>query len=82
MVMKLGRGPSSDLQDSVWTLKNVHPAKHHVKQVDVSNGYVAESNHDYARDIQGARTATPIRTNVQSYLVFVDRFPSHRHLER
>ncbi len=82
MAMKLRRGPSSDSQDFVWTLKDVHPATHHVKQVGASNGYNAESNNDYARDIQGARTAIPIRANVHSYLVFVDRFPSHRHSER
>jgi hypothetical protein len=49
--MKLRGGPSNDLQDSVWTLKNVRPAKHHVKQVGASNGYDAESNHDSTRDV-------------------------------
>ena len=61
MAMKLRRGPSSDSQDFVWTLKDVHPATHHVKQVGASNGYNAESNNDYARDIQGARTVIPVR---------------------
>ena len=61
VAVKFRRGPSGDSPDFVWTLKKVRPAGLPVKLVVAGKGYDAESNHEYAQDILGARTAIPVR---------------------
>ena len=61
MAVKFRRGPSGDSPDFIWTLKKVRPARLPVKLVVADKGYDAESNHEYAQDVLGARTAIPVR---------------------
>jgi hypothetical protein len=61
VAMKFRRGPSNDSPDFIWTLKKVLPAELPVKLVVADKGYDAESNHEYAQDVLGARTAIPVR---------------------
>lgn len=61
MAAKFRRGPANDSPDFIWTLKKVRPAGLPVKLVVADKGYDAESNHEYAQDVLGARTAMPVR---------------------
>jgi hypothetical protein len=61
VAVKFRRGPSGDSPDFVWTLKKVRPAGLPVKLVVADKGYDAESNHEYAQEVLGARTAIPVR---------------------
>ncbi|MBU1914242.1 MAG: transposase, partial [Candidatus Thermoplasmatota archaeon] len=61
VAVKFRRGPSNDSPDFIWTLKKVRPAGLPVKLIVADKGYDAESNHEYAQDILGARTAIPVR---------------------
>ena len=61
VAVKFRRGPANDSPDFVWTLKKVRPAELPVKLVVADKGYDAESNHEYAQDVLGARTAIPVR---------------------
>ncbi len=61
VAVKFRRGPSNDSPDFIWTLKKVLPAELPVKLVVADKGYDAESNHEYAQDVLGARTAIPVR---------------------
>ena len=61
VAVKFRRGPSGDSPDFIWTLKKVQPAGLPVKIVVADKGYDAESNHEYAQVVLGARTAIPVR---------------------
>jgi hypothetical protein len=61
VAVKFRRGPSNDSPDFIWTLKKVKAAELPVKLVVADKGYDAESNHAYAQDVLGARTAIPVR---------------------
>jgi len=61
VAVKFRRGPANDSPDFIWTLKKVRPAELPVKLVVADKGYDAESNHAYAQDVLGARTAIPVR---------------------
>lgn len=61
VAVKFRRGPSGDSPDFVRTLKKVLPAGLPVKLVVADKGYDAESNHEYAQVVLGARTAIPVR---------------------
>jgi len=61
VAVKFRRGPANDSPDFVNVLKKVQPAELPVKLVVADKGYDAESNHEYAQDVLGARTAIPVR---------------------
>ena len=61
VAVKFRVGPANDSPDFVRVLKKVCPAELPVKLVVADKGYDAESNHEYAQDVLGARTAIPVR---------------------
>ena len=61
VAVKFRRGPANDSPDFIWTLKKVLPAERPVKIVRADKGYDAESNHEYAQEVLGARTVIPVR---------------------
>ena len=61
VAVKFRRCPANDSLDFIWTLKKVRPAGLPVKLVVADKGYDAESNHEYAQDVLGARTAILVR---------------------
>jgi hypothetical protein len=61
VAVKFRRGPANDSPDFIWTLKKVLPAERPVKIVRADKGYDAESNHQYAQEVLGARTVIPVR---------------------
>lgn len=61
VAVKFRRGPSNDSPDFVRVLEKVLPAQLPVRLVVADKGYDAESNHEYAREVLGARTMIPVR---------------------
>jgi hypothetical protein len=61
VAVKFRRGPANDSPDFIWTLKKVLAAERPVKVVRADKGYDAESNHEYAQEVLGARTVIPVR---------------------
>ena len=61
VAVKFRRGPANDWPDFVNVLKKVEPAELPVRIVVADKGYDAESNHEYAQEALGARTAIPVR---------------------
>ena len=61
VAVKFRRGPAGDSPDFVNVLKKVEPAELPVRIVVADKGYDAESNHEYAQEVLGARTAIPVR---------------------
>jgi len=61
VAVKFRRGPANDSPDFIRTLKKVRPAGLPVKLVVADKDYDAESNHEYAQEVLGARTAIPVR---------------------
>ena len=61
VAVKFRRGPSNDSLDFPRVLKKVLPAQLPVKLVLADKGYDAESNHEYAQEVLGARTMIPVR---------------------
>jgi len=63
VAMKFRMGPANDSPDFIPVLKKVEPARQPVKIVLADKGYDAESNHEYAQEILGARTVIPVRAS-------------------
>jgi hypothetical protein len=61
VAVKFRRGPSNDSPDFPLVLEKVLPAQLPVKLVVADKGYDAESNHEYAHEVLGARTMIPVR---------------------
>ena len=61
VAVKFRRGPSNDSPDFPRVLKKVLPAGLPVRLVVADKGYDAESNHEYAQEVLGARTMIPVR---------------------
>jgi transposase len=61
VAVKFRRGPANDSPDFPRVLEKVLPAGLPVKLVLADKGYDAESNHEYAHEVLGARTMIPVR---------------------
>jgi len=59
--LKFRMGPANDSPDFISVLKKMQSADQPVRVVLADKGYDAESNHEYAQEILGARTVIPVR---------------------
>ena len=54
-------GPANDSPEFAKVFEKVRPARQEVKIVMADKGYDAEKNHQYVREVLGARTMIPLR---------------------